>query len=334
MGDEGTLAIMHIESPTGGLIFRYRIFVRRKGGDFVQWGNDGYVCSPNDDVDSAAFGPDVPDGGSASPQGIFGLSHDELLKSEWVENDTLSVRFELEVRLPIKLEDIDDIPKASRVEVPSTTMPTELLALLDSGRSSDVVIQVEGETIHAHSQILSSRSAVFEKLLNGGMRESVSKEIRIDDCSALIFKAVLRFLYTDDFSCMEEATPKESSSSPAVCRAAWLQHVLAVSHKYALARLQAWCEQKLCESITVDEACPILCQAHLYGATQLMNACLSFIREHYAAVVVTEKFGSLAKEWPEVMLKINICVAGVSEASAKPAIAASQRASGKRKLGE
>lgn len=31
-------------------------------------------------------------------QGIFGLSHKQLLASEWVENDALTVKFELEVR--------------------------------------------------------------------------------------------------------------------------------------------------------------------------------------------------------------------------------------------
>merc|ERR1712228_762067 len=129
-------------------------------------------------------------------------------------------------------------------------MAKELLAFLDTGKNSDVVIHVEGEAIKAHSQILSSRSEVFDKLLNGGMCESVSKEIRIEDCSALAFKALLRFLYTDDLSCMEEAMPKDSSSSTSVCRATWLQSVLAASHKYALPRLQAWCEQKLTERIT------------------------------------------------------------------------------------
>ena len=30
--------------------------------------------------------------------GIFGLTHKQLLDSEWVENDSLTVKFELEVR--------------------------------------------------------------------------------------------------------------------------------------------------------------------------------------------------------------------------------------------
>jgi speckle-type POZ protein len=337
-GDEGTLAILHLDSTSGGVTFRYKIFIRRRGGDFVQWGETGNVCMLQGAANTE-FGPDVTTDGRASPQGVFGLSHEALLKSEWVTDDTLAVRFELEVRLPIDAYDCS-IPTAPRIEVPSTTLVTDLLCLLVTGKDTDVKMMVEGETIEAHSLILSSRSEVFDKLLNGGMRESMSKKVLVEDCSALIFKALLSFLYTDDLHCMDEAMQKATSvdqgstSTETVSRVTWLQSVLAVSHKYELMRLQAWCEQKLCECISNDDACSILCQAHLYEAKQLTNACLDFIREHYAAVIVTEKFGTLGKEWPEVMLKINLCMAGVSETSAKPAIEASQRASGKRKRGE
>jgi len=345
-GDEGTLAIWHAES-TNGVIFRYRVFIRRKGGDFVQWGETGNVCMPNQDVDDTSFGPDVPDGSVALSQGIFGLSHKALLRSEWLEDDTLTVRFELEVRLPIVLDKIQE-PLPVNVEIPSATMAADFLSLLDTERCSDVTILVDGETIKAHSQILCSRSEVFDRLLNGGMRESASKEIQIEDCSALTFKALLRFLYTDDFGCMNEAMQNQrcgdqsssrcgdqaGSSVSSGHQVTWLQSVLAVSHKYALVRLQAWCEQKLCECIAVKEVCSILCQAHLYEAKQLANACLNYIRERHAAMIVTEEFGTLAKEWPEVMLKINLCIAGVAEASATPAILASQRRSSKRKRAE
>jgi len=297
------------------------------------------VCEPYEDVDDHVFGPDVPADGGASPQGIFGLSHKALLKSEWIENNTLTVRFELEVRLPISYDDLTS-ERRVKVEVPSATITADLLSLLDAERCSDVKFLVDEETINAHSLILCTRSEVFDKLLNGGMRESASKEVRIEDCSAPAFKALLQFLYTDDFSCMDEALQKEtcseqsSSSVSQASRITWLQGMLAVSHKYALGRLQAWCEQKLCERIAISEVASILCQAHLYEAKQLANACLTFIKEHYADVIVTEAFGQLGKEWPDVMLKVNLCMAGVAEANAKPAIEASQRASNKRKREE
>merc|ERR1712232_1270345 len=91
-GDDGTLAIQHNEEY--GVTFRYKIYIKRCGGDFVQWGETGKVCDPGKDTsyeDSyAVYGPDVPSDGGASPQGIFGLSHDALLRSEWVEDDALT----------------------------------------------------------------------------------------------------------------------------------------------------------------------------------------------------------------------------------------------------
>lgn len=340
-GEEGTLAIESESCPDGHLIFRYKIFVQRRGGDFIQWGRNGSVCHPDfNDTDLLPFfGPDVPHDGGASPQGIFGLSHEELLASEWVENDTLTVRFELEVRAPIHMHVVSN-EKGAKVEIPSATIAVDLASLLDSGRSSDVTFVVEGEVIKAHSQILCARSEVLDKILNGSMRESVSREVKVEDCSASTFKAVLRFLYTDDLPCMEEAMLKEtpcgsqgssSSSEGIASRASWLQSVLAISHRYTLTRLQAWCEQMLVKHITVGEVCSILCQAHLLQASQLTKMCLDFVQENHAQVIVTDSFGKLATEWPEVMLKINLHLAGIAEESARPAFEASQRAARKRK---
>merc|ERR1711920_1135184 len=99
----------------------------------------------------------------------------------------------------------------------------------------------------------------------------------------------------------------------------FLQGLLAVSHKYQVSRLQLWCERQLSESINGNNVCTILCQAHLYEAKQLEQACLMFIKENKSAVMVTPMFGRLCREWPEVMLKISLFTAGISEARAAAA---------------
>ena len=70
----------------------------------------------------------------------------------------------------------------------------------DSGRGADVTFLVKGEAICAHSQILLARSDVFASELLGGMQESISKEIVVEDCEGEIFKAMLRFLYTEPWN--------------------------------------------------------------------------------------------------------------------------------------
>lgn len=109
-----------------------------------------------------------------------------------------------------------------------------------------------------------------------------------------------------------------------------LQGILAVSHKYQVPRLRLWCEQELCEFISKDDVCTILCVAHLYEAKELEKACLTFIKTNMDAVMGTPSFGSLSAERPEVLLKINIFLANLPEATASSVIKAHEASSKKR----
>lgn len=338
---KGSLAIKHHSSHGDGITFRYKICILGSGGDYVQWGNGGDECHPDENTYGWVFGPDVQivdrcTGEHSESVGIFGLSHTDLLASEWVVNDALTVKFALEVR-----PDSEFFTVKSHVEVPPATLGTNLLTLLDEGRCSDVTFIVDGEPLIAHSQILCSRSEVFDRLLNGGLREATSREIIVEDCDVATFRAFLKYIYTDDLKCIEDAVQKTcaAGSGSAACdvdaakidsvpnvRMSFLQSMLAVSHKYQILRLQRWCEQQLCQGINVMDVCSVLCQAHLYEARQLEETSLVFIKENMDKVVITPAFGSLGREWPEVMLKINVFVAGVSASSAAAAIEAQRLA--------
>lgn len=323
----GSLAIIH--EGEDGVTFRYRIFIKKKGGEYMQWGSTGDECHPTAETCGLAFGPDVYQKDCwhrGIKVGIFGLTHQQLLSSEWVENDALTVKFELEVRPD---EWYGRAPLKPHVDVPPATISADMRVLLDEGKCSDVTFNVQGEVIKAHSPILCARSEVFEKQLTAGLRESTSKEITITDCEVATFKALLQFLYTDSFSDVEElmksstapGSDASSEESPHQ-QLSLLQGLLAASHKYQVKRLQLWCEQQLCETITSLKVCDVLCQAHLYEAKQLEKACLAFIKNHMEEVVVTPSFGQLGKDWPQVMLKISIFTAGVSETRASPAFEA------------
>lgn len=62
---------------------------------------------------------------------------------------------------------------------------------------SDVVIDVTGERIYAHKCILSARSPVFHCMLHGGMTESVTSIITINDIDADIIRELVSFIYSD-----------------------------------------------------------------------------------------------------------------------------------------
>ncbi|CAE7335927.1 BPM1 [Symbiodinium sp. KB8] len=257
----GPLAIMLCSEER--IALRYGIYVRGRNGEFVQWSQTRKVIHHGDVRRSAAYGP-------ADSRGIFGLSHEELLQSEWVENDTLTVKFELEVR-PHEDEQIQPLIPAA--EVPEPTILDDTRALLEEGTCSDVRFMVQGEEIEAHSQILCARSEFFKKQLTAGMQESISKVIVIEDCDVATFKAFLQFLYTDQLPDAQEVLQKGTShNNETESRSRELsriQALLAVSHKYQVTRLQLWCEAKLSEQVDASQVCGILCQAHILQAKQL-----------------------------------------------------------------
>ncbi|CAE7205269.1 BPM1, partial [Symbiodinium natans] len=235
-----------------------------------------------------------------------------------VEDDTLTVKFVLEVRPD---GDYESQPLGNAAEVPEPTLSRDTQALLEHGRLSDVQFSVQGELIHAHSQVLCSRSEVFEKQLTVGMQESVSKVIVIEDCDVVTFKAFLQFLYTDSLPDVKELVAETSSmdGSPPLSQ---MQALLAVSHKYQVTRLQRWCEWKLCQQLSTSEVCGLLCQAHLLQAKQLENACLSYMRDHMSQVLKLPAYAELIKKWPQIGMKVSLFTAGVSETEAAEAMGA------------
>mmetsp|Transcript_105673 Transcript_105673/g.187913 ORF Transcript_105673/g.187913 Transcript_105673/m.187913 type:complete len:519 (+) Transcript_105673:119-1675(+) len=344
-GYSASLAMRWLATSTGMASFKYRFFIQRNDGEFVQWGPQGEYYDRSTTSQDIVFGPDVQEGYGPT-SGVFGLSHEELLKSEWIHNDTFRVKLELELRhanhsefLPLKRRKLE-------VETPPSSLSTNLLSLLDSGRFSDVTFLVKGERMEAHSQILAARSEVFERQLQSGMRESVSKEVLIDDCEPSIFRALLQFLYCDDLSHMADCMKKSakpidstggsanvtaSSSSEASSgssteesfKNSFLQDMLSVSHKYQVTRLSAWCQQQLSEHVTDTEVCSVLSLAHLCDAKALEEVCLEHIKENMQKVMVTPGFVHLSAQWPELLLKISLFVSGLMSSSSS--VIAAQR---------
>jgi len=323
--ERGSLVLIHEEpSEYSGAFFRYTVFIKSARRGFVQWGN-GTVRTDNC-VDGNIFGPDVCDA-CETPRGIFGMSYNDLLDSEWVFEDSLTAKLIVKVRPNVvyhKTNDVDDYT------VPPPSLSDNLQFLLDNSGSSDVNFVVQGESIAAHSQILSARSDVFNTQFACGMQESVTKEVMIDDCDPIVFKAFLRFLYSDSFDCLDpyfddDAAPRvsindSSAASHEINRHEKLQMLLAISHRYQISRLQLWCEANLCKRISIEGVCPTLCQAHLFEAKQLEEKCLDFIKANMNDVVKTDSFGSLSQDWPQVSLKIILHTSSVPKNNALTAM--------------
>ncbi|CAE7824841.1 BPM2 [Symbiodinium sp. KB8] len=310
----GCIAIMP-HYTTDAFTFRYSIYAKTCGGDFVQWGKTNEEFKRSSMCKS--YGPDVhPERSPPAATGLFGLSHGQLLQSEWVQDDTLTLKFVLEV-LPQRSYSSQSFAR-SVVDVPEPTLCRDTQALLEEASCSDVDFRLQGEVIHAHSQVLCARSEVLKKQLNSGMRESASKVITIEDCDAATFKAFLNFLYTDKLPTVEDlaepssqAVKQDSSRCASPMEALW-----AVSHKYQVERLQRWCEAQLCKQLSAEQVCSVLRQAHVFEAVQLEKACLSYIKDHATEVLKLEAYADLISTWPEVAMKIHLFSTGVPDAEA------------------
>lgn len=320
----------------------------------MQWGLIGNVCKLSS-TDLQAFGPDVQVWtGGFRPIGIFGMSHEQLLQSEWVTDDTLTIRFEIEVH-PFDAEPTE-LSLSCGPSISPPTIAADFLSLFNQGKYTDVTFIVQGERIKAHKLVLCARSEVFDRMFNAGMSESVSREIAIEDCDSTSFTVLLKFLYTDDLNSVEEALEDPASSSTEGSSGGStgstaatsgfdamrvLQAVLTVSHKYEVSRLNSWCEQQMCKHITTSNVCDVLCQAHLYDAKRLEAACLAVIGEKRQEVMGSEAFAQLCQR-PEVLLRLSRHLGGVPELPtssgsssvvpvAAPAAAQQREAPGKRK---
>ena len=223
---KGSLTICHqnTASSYAGITFRHSFFIKRNGGDFVQWGETTEECFPLENTHGWEFGPDViecreDDDDDELAAGIFGLDHAALVRSEWVHDDVLTVKVKLEVREHKAFgrgSTTEAAPAA--VAVPPPTIGADLLSLFEGaagGSGGDVTFLVAGERIRAHANVLCARSDVFARELTGSMREAVRREVAIEECDAVTFRALLRFLYTDDLELMASWIEERASEAAA-----------------------------------------------------------------------------------------------------------------------
>ncbi|XP_041379263.1 BTB/POZ domain-containing protein 2-like [Gigantopelta aegis] len=136
----------------------------------------------------------------------------------------------------------------------------------------------EQKSIQAHRQFLGIRSGVFEAMFYGPLAEQ--GEIVIPEVEHDIFEQFLRYLYTDDVT-MDGAN---------------VMGLLYVSKKYDVKILEQKCLTYLSSSITSDNACVILEQAHVFDEQELKEKALTFILENGDAALKSSEVTDLCHE--------------------------------------
>lgn len=185
--------------------------------------------------------------------------------------------------------------------VPPSNLHKHLRKLWDDKEKSDVTFEAEGELIYAHRLVLAARSPVFNAELSGPLQDNCSKPIKIDDMKAVVFKAMLHFIYTD--SVPDEMEGPGDYPDVQIGSVLFTQHLLVAADRYALDRLKLMCEDKLCRNICTDTVAISLTLAEQHNCPRLRKLCFDFAAksENYIQMTFSEGYVHMVQSCPYIV---------------------------------
>jgi speckle-type POZ protein len=185
----------------------------------------------------------------------------------------------------------------SAIPIPPSDIGTHLGRLLDNTDGTDVSFTIDGEKFPAHRAVLAARSPVFRAELFGSMAESTMSSTTLHDITPATFKAMLRFIYTDELPA--EAEPEDSSVE-------MFQNLLAAADRYALDRLKFICVENLRAKVSVDTVATILACAETHNCHKLKNKCIDFfaVEENFKEAMFTEGYALLVLKFLSITAEL------------------------------
>jgi hypothetical protein len=132
-------------------------------------------------------------------------------------------------------------------------------------------------------------------MLSAGFKEGDSKEIRIEGTSSAAFKALLKYLYTDNIE-VDDAVLFDTAK---------------LCDQYQVKRLHNHCLHQLFEGITVQNAVMRLVQAHTAGGegpmwAKLRTTTMSYVTRNLKGIQrnATATLEHLDREHPELYKRV------------------------------
>jgi len=173
------------------------------------------------------------------------------------------------------------------IDVPGSSLVSDLRSFLDDQKLSDVTFVVEGKEVYAH-KLLCMRCSYFRAMFEGQMREAQQKTIKIPGVSHRVFKALLEYLYTDEVDISLE----------------FAMELFVAADQFGVERLKRLCEQTILSSINIDSAALILQAANMHVAHGLRQTCLDFILRNFDAVSKTPAFEEMGRSNVELVFEV------------------------------
>ncbi|XP_066380938.1 BTB/POZ and MATH domain-containing protein 2-like [Miscanthus floridulus] len=222
----------------------------------------------------------------------------EELPSPYVHDDCLRIECVITV---FKFKKARRSPAAA---APTPTLSQDLVRLLETKEGADVSFKVEGEVFAAHAIVLAMRSPVFKAQLYGPMKETTGehRDISIVDMQADVFRALLRFIYTDAVlpGLDDDDLGRDGGSKE------FVKHLLVAADRYDVRGLKFVCEKSVCESLTIATVASMFALADQHNCSMLQDACVDFITgsDTLADVMASEGYCQLKSLCPGVMIDL------------------------------
>ncbi|KAL6843275.1 hypothetical protein ACP4OV_026988 [Aristida adscensionis] len=217
------------------------------------------------------------------------------LEKVFIRDDCLVLECDVTV---LKEPQVEETPIAADLEgqVPPSDLGDSFGKLLESEEGADVAFKVKGELLHAHRLVLAARSPVFKAELYGPMSENKMECIVIEDMVPAVFKALLRFVYTDSLPAMDDLDEEENEEM--------VKHLLVAADRYAVERLKLVCETMLCKRLKVESVAATLALADQHHCDMLKDACIGFISssDRMDNVMASKGYQHLKRACPAVFV--------------------------------
>ena len=145
---------------------------------------------------------------------------------------------------------------------------TQMEAMFEDPTFADVTFDVSGTCITAHRAVLGARSEYFKAMLTSGFKEQQDGKITIEDTTPGAYRALLRYLYTDELRFADEE----------VLNVMRLAHMMQLTRVYNFTMRHCHC------NITVHNATQWLVQADHWNMDELRAVALRFLTRNFRQV--------------------------------------------------
>uniref|UniRef100_A0A6U4KVI1 BTB domain-containing protein n=1 Tax=Phaeomonas parva TaxID=124430 RepID=A0A6U4KVI1_9STRA len=163
------------------------------------------------------------------------------------------------------------------------------------------------EPISAHKAVLTARGEYFRAAFRkGGMRESSSSTIQIDNHVRPTVQRMLEFIYTNKVAGLSK------------CNANEILHTLRLAEEFLLPGLKSLCEREAKKQMNRENVVQMLFCSDKYDAEHLRCACMDFITANSEEVVSNPTFQNELKAMPHLFIPILETLAQAANNGGRP----------------